>query len=125
MNTHISDINLEKIKQILLEERQRLHQSEFPTVQDIDDDKIDIKVEQPSNDDEQLNVVELETEIALQDHILESIAQIDFAIARIEKGQYGSCIDCNKPIPIERLNAFPPALRCVACKEDFEHSSMN
>lgn len=29
---------------------------------------------------------------------------------------YGNCEDCEKPIPIERLEEVPQAKRCVACK---------
>ena len=31
------------------------------------------------------------------------------------------CIDCREPIPEERLAAFPQAVRCVECKEYYEH----
>lgn len=30
------------------------------------------------------------------------------------------CIDCDEPIPSERLEASPYAVRCVWCQEDFE-----
>lgn len=38
------------------------------------------------------------------------------ALARIENGSYGTCIDCGKPIPDGRLEARPEAARCVACQ---------
>ena len=120
-----SNDELNTIKQQLIQERQRLERSEAPMVQHVEDDSVDIKVEKPINEDEQLNVVALETKIALQDHILESIAQIDFAIQRIDEGQYGICIDCAESIPAKRLEAFPAALRCLNCKQDFEQQYTN
>lgn len=42
---------------------------------------------------------------------------IESALQRIESGDYGNCIDCEKSIPMERLLAVPTATRCVPCKE--------
>ena len=38
------------------------------------------------------------------------------AIARLDNGTYGQCVDCNKPVPEGRLEAKPEAARCVACQ---------
>ena len=45
------------------------------------------------------------------------------ALVRIERGLYGTCSDCGKPIPEGRLDARPEAARCVACqsKRDRRH----
>jgi len=45
------------------------------------------------------------------------------ALVRIERGSYGLCADCAKPIPEGRLDARPEAARCVACqsKRDRRH----
>lgn len=45
---------------------------------------------------------------------------IDAAIARIDKGEYGLCIDCVKPIPRKRLEVLPFAKRCLKCEGDRE-----
>jgi len=39
---------------------------------------------------------------------------------RLEHGQYGVCIDCNKSIPVARLKARPQAIRCIGCQREFE-----
>lgn len=39
------------------------------------------------------------------------------AIARIDKGSYGSCERCEAPISPERLEALPRSRLCVACKQ--------
>jgi DnaK suppressor protein len=41
---------------------------------------------------------------------------IDYAIARIDDGTYGLCVDCGKPIPRKRLEVLPFARRCLACE---------
>jgi DnaK suppressor protein len=48
------------------------------------------------------------------------IAKLEQAIALAEKGKYGICKDCGKPIPSDRLKAVPFTDRCVACKEATE-----
>lgn len=51
---------------------------------------------------------------------------IDLALERLASGEYGTCIDCDKPISVKRLSAIPWASRCVACQERFgatEHPS--
>jgi RNA polymerase-binding protein DksA len=45
---------------------------------------------------------------------------IDKALARIEKGTYGKCVNCGKPIPEERLEALPLALYDVECQGKLE-----
>ena len=38
------------------------------------------------------------------------------AVAAIEAGTYGICVDCGSEIPEGRLRALPDAVRCVACQ---------
>jgi DnaK suppressor protein len=38
------------------------------------------------------------------------------ALARIDEGRYGQCLDCGQQIPEERLDARPDAERCVSCQ---------
>ena len=35
-------------------------------------------------------------------------------------GTYGICKDCGRPIPPERLDAAPEAVRCLDCQRHFE-----
>jgi DnaK suppressor protein len=39
------------------------------------------------------------------------------ALARIDDGSYGICTSCGQPIGKARLQAFPRATLCVACKQ--------
>ena len=41
---------------------------------------------------------------------------LDQALVRIEKGEYGICVSCGKPISRERLEAVPHARLCIECK---------
>ncbi len=42
--------------------------------------------------------------------------QVLAALARIEHGTYGTCVDCGGPVPEGRLEAKPEAARCVSCQ---------
>ena len=42
------------------------------------------------------------------------------ALARLDQGTYGKCIDCGEDIAPARLEFRPEAARCLACQEKFE-----
>lgn len=48
------------------------------------------------------------------------LGQIDDALARFDEGQYGICVECDKPIPLSRLQALPYAVHCIECKRKQE-----
>lgn len=54
---------------------------------------------------------------AREDHLLK---KIDRAIERIDKGNFGECLDCGEKVSLERLNARPIAELCIGCKEEEE-----
>jgi RNA polymerase-binding transcription factor DksA len=39
------------------------------------------------------------------------------ALARLQSGAYGLCVDCNEAIAAARLQAQPFAIRCIDCQE--------
>ncbi len=43
---------------------------------------------------------------------------IDEALDRIASGDYGTCQECEQPIPAKRLRALPWARYCVGCQEE-------
>jgi DnaK suppressor protein len=56
----------------------------------------------------------------LSDAQRHEVAQIDAALARMDAGTYGECIECGADIPVERLEAIPYALRDAECGERAE-----
>lgn len=40
---------------------------------------------------------------------------ITAALERIDAGTYGRCLECDSPIPFDRLAVMPETDRCVAC----------
>ena len=45
----------------------------------------------------------------------QEIARIDAALARLQEGEYGFCLDCGEKIAAKRLAADPAAALCLAC----------
>lgn len=54
---------------------------------------------------------------ALEDHVLEEIESIQRAIARLDSGDYGNCIECDDAIGINRMRAIPTATLCLRCAQ--------
>lgn len=48
------------------------------------------------------------------------LGQIERSLRAIEDGSYGTCAECDQPIPLKRLYSIPWALYCVRCQERFE-----
>ena len=48
------------------------------------------------------------------------LEDVEGAIQRIDRGRYGLCEDCEKPIPRGRLEVLPFARRCLACEGNSE-----
>lgn len=55
---------------------------------------------------------EREKDIALCDHDELQLTRIEDALERMDKGGYGVCTTCGKPISFERLNAIPETAYC-------------
>ncbi len=59
------------------------------------------------------------------DDVLESLGglarseleKINAALERIERKEYGSCTECEKPISTERLKVIPYTEYCIKCAE--------
>lgn len=58
------------------------------------------------------------------DRHIQELRDIDAALIRIAEGSYGMCIDCQQPIGIERLYAYPTAKRCLRCQEAYEKTRL-
>jgi RNA polymerase-binding protein DksA len=61
-----------------------------------------------------------EIDYTLEGHSGQVLVQIDEALARIEDGTFGTCTNCGRPIPEERLEARPWANLCIECQREVE-----
>jgi DnaK suppressor protein len=62
------------------------------------------------------NLTEADRNEASVTSALAQRAEVMAALARVEDGSYGKCVDCGQPVPDGRLEARPTTTRCVACQ---------
>ena len=49
-----------------------------------------------------------------------AVAEVNLALARMDDGQYGSCVRCSQQIPTQRLDTLPMALLCPPCHRIYQ-----
>ncbi len=73
--------------------------------------------------DDASEVFEQTKNLALKRHLERKLEQVELAIHRVEKGTYGVCDKCGRPISPERLQALPYATMCVDCARSVSHAA--
>jgi len=62
---------------------------------------------------------------AEQERDVDELRQIAAAKERMDRGEYGECVDCGVDIAFARLEVQPAAARCVPCQERYERAHPN
>ena len=65
-------------------------------------------------------LTDADNQAALLENAADQKAQVVAAIARLDDGTYGTCVDCGQTIPDARLEVRPEAARCIADQEKAE-----
>lgn len=52
------------------------------------------------------------------------VQAIDEALARMDAGTFGSCVDCGGDIAARRLTEHPTAARCIGCESAHERQQV-
>jgi len=110
---HLTQEQINEIKAILLEMRRRLISSAQQQIKD------------PSNvafeGGDEIDRADLESErfitFRIKGREVKLLHKIDYALMKIDMGNYGICENCGSPIPYERLKARPVTTMCIKCKE--------
>ncbi|RIK43549.1 MAG: TraR/DksA family transcriptional regulator [Chloroflexi bacterium] len=71
-------------------------------------------------DEGDAEIFEREKNAALIAVLERKLQDIDSALRSIEKGQYGICERCGRPIEAARLEVKPDATLCVSCQQEVE-----
>lgn len=89
--------------------------------------RADLRTGQESNDsptedivDRANNAYHRELSYSLSDSERSLLFQVDEALARLDAGAYGRCVQCGEPIAALRLEALPWAKHCINCQELLE-----
>lgn len=117
MNPHI----LKEIKQKLLEQKQEL-EARLSWFTEKDTIKTHnyrtLFPDYGTKDDENAAEVATFSDRLSMEHTLElDLKDVTKALERIEKGTYGICQYCQKPIEEKRLLVRPTSSSCVSCKK--------
>ncbi|MCX7765303.1 MAG: TraR/DksA C4-type zinc finger protein [Candidatus Sumerlaeia bacterium] len=118
---------LEKIRQALLEEKARILEQikrleklsatdgSFRTADELPHHSMHIA--EFASDNQAIDAA-----IGLRNIEEEHLAQIIESLEKLDRGEYGLCESCGKPIDPERLMALPFTKLCLACKRNMELS---
>jgi DnaK suppressor protein len=67
--------------------------------------------------DDASEVAEQVTMLALRRHLERLLKEVECAMVRAERGLYGWCERCGRPIAAERLQVMPWATLCIDCAQ--------
>ena len=115
-------MNVEHYKQMLLTKQQELQES-MSRFEDEARESRSAEVEDPID-----QVISAEAKAAgFQEDTIAAhrLMEVQDALARIENGTYGKCLDCGEAIPAARLNAVPWAAYCIRDQEKRDKETAN
>lgn len=69
-----------------------------------------------SSDESAQEVSLYESRLPVEFTLESKLQEIEAALDKIEKGKYGICEKCGKPIDLKRLEAKPEAKYCIKCE---------
>jgi RNA polymerase-binding protein DksA len=121
----VTSIDTEHFRDALLEERRRVEHA-LATLRDEHPGSLDEEVEEiAATSDNHLAetataTLGREIDYTLGENSEQVLSEIDAALKRIDDGTYGTCVNCGKEIPRERLEVNPWASLCIDCKRRAE-----
>lgn len=121
----MSNINTEKYRKKLLEERERIHLEMETIDQEIGFDDTGSGQSELADYDQHpadagSETFQKERDLAIRDNWRDTIGRIDEALGKIDRGTYGTCDRCGREIVKQRLDANPHAIFCVECQDAIE-----
>jgi RNA polymerase-binding transcription factor DksA len=123
-SANISPKTLEKLRELLVEERARHLQQSVELQADADmlvaeREQGDTQFDEESGEGDTISV-ERERDLMLSANARQAVDEIDRALERMKDGTYGLCVPAGRRINVARLEAIPWAEFCVDCKQRVE-----
>lgn len=121
----MTDKELEKYKQLLIERREQI----LSGIKHITDDNLKKTPRDSSGDisgypyhmaDMASDAYNQELSLNLASSEREIVLSIEDALKRVEEKTFGDCLVCGKPIAKQRLEAVPYAKNCIECQKKQE-----
>lgn len=112
-----------KAMRTLLEEKRAKIESELKSFAHRNRAKaVDFATDYPeygSKEDENASEVQTFSDnLSLEATLESTLEDVNRALERVDKGNYGTCKYCGRPIDERRLKARPESGSCVSCKEE-------
>ncbi len=115
----IKDEDREALKLRLLELRNNLV-NDVDNINKRSNDEFDAEV--PDVNDEASRTYSRQVMLARGEQDRAILKRIDEALDALERGEYGTCVDCEEDIPLKRLISVPYVERCIECMTKWEQS---
>ncbi len=80
----------------------------------------EFEAEVPDVNDEASRTYSRQVMLSRGEQDRQMLKRIDEALDSIERGDYGTCIDCEEDIPFKRLLSVPYVERCIDCMTRWE-----
>jgi DnaK suppressor protein len=118
-----SDRQLSEFRKVLLDRFRVLREEIRQELLDSDNEHyIDLAGQVHDLEEESVADLLVDIDLAVIDLHVREIQEIDAALMRVARGEYGVCADCADEIEVERLQALPAAQRCNPCQANFERN---
>ena len=119
MARDLAQSTLDRFRKRLDAERERLK----GVIQEIEEEQEEVRLSETSSErspdpntaEGGSLAFEIEKELSLAANAQDLLTKVEEALARLDAGSYGNCAECNKAIPMTRLDALPYATLCVDC----------
>lgn len=126
MEKSLRTTTIKEIQKNLIEQKERISRdlSEVSRQDDHESDNTSTKFPEYGDkpDENAQEIADYSTNLVTEKILEKSLEDVNNALARIQKGTYGTCKYCGKPIPEKRLIARPTASSCVACKTELQEN---
>ena len=83
--------------------------------------RIERDLAEPLDADSSERAVQMEDDASLEGQaavLSRDVASVRRALARVEEGTYGTCVQCGEVISANRLEARPEAALCIDCEDE-------
>ena len=119
--SNINEQDLNELRESLLTYRKQLQQEiHDELIKEGSGDAISLAGKVHDKQEESLSEMLTEINLAMLSQHQHELNNLERALMRMDDGEYGSCIDCDEPIAIARLKAYPTAVRCISCQAKHE-----
>jgi DnaK suppressor protein len=112
---------LRRLRADLEDQRENLRREIVEQGADPDSDDVEIDVERGFADSAH-STAERSRVISVVRALRANLRWVNRALGKMDRGGYGICERCGRPISPERLEALPWAILCIRCKQEGERS---